>query len=47
MGEKISSISARDLVKVFEEFGFKVTRQKGSHILITKEGSRTICYSGI
>ena len=42
MSEKITSISARDLIKVFEKFGFKVARQKGSHIQMTKPGARTI-----
>ena len=42
MSEKITSIPARDLVKVFEKSGFVVTRQKGSHIQMTKPGFRTI-----
>ena len=42
MTEKITSIPARDLIKVFERFGFIVTRQKGSHIQMTKPGFRTI-----
>jgi len=42
MSEKITSIPAKDLIKVFEKFGFKVSRQKGSHIQMTKLGFRTI-----
>lgn len=42
MSEKITSIPAKDLIKVFEKFGFAVTRQKGSHIQMTKPGFRTI-----
>ena len=42
MPEKITPIPARDLIKVFEKFGFIVTRQKGSHIQMTKPGFRTI-----
>ena len=42
MPEKITSIPARKLIKVFEQFGFKVSRQKGSHIQMIKEGFRTI-----
>ena len=42
MSEKITSIPAKDLIKVFKKFGFIVTRQKGSHVQMTKPGFRTI-----
>ncbi len=42
MSEKITPIPARNLVKVFEKFGFVVSRQKGSHIQMVKLGYRTI-----
>ena len=42
MSEKITSIPARDLIKVFEKFGFVVSRKKGSHTQMTKPGFRTI-----
>lgn len=42
MPDKITSIPARDLIKVFEKFGYKLGRQKGSHIMMTKSGSRTL-----
>ena len=32
-------ISGRDAVKPFEKAGWQVTRQKGSHIILTKEDS--------
>ncbi|MBU2507108.1 MAG: type II toxin-antitoxin system HicA family toxin [Bacteroidetes bacterium] len=38
-------ISADDLIKVLKKYGFEVTRQKGSHIRlskITEEGSFSI-----
>ena len=46
MSEKIISIPARDLIKVFERFGFIVSRKKGSHIQMTKPGFRTIVIQG-
>lgn len=42
MLEKVTSIPARDLIKIFEKFGYKFDRQKGSHIMMTKTGSRTV-----
>jgi len=29
----------RDVVKAFERLGWEVARQRGSHIILTKEGS--------
>ena len=34
----LPAISGRDTVKVFESFGWKVSRQSSSHIIMTKEG---------
>lgn len=31
-------LSGREVVKVFESFGWEVARQSGSHIIMTKEG---------
>jgi len=31
-------LSGREVVKVFESFGWEVSRQSGSHIVMTKEG---------
>jgi len=31
-------LSGREVVKVFESFGWEVVRQSGSHIIMTKEG---------
>jgi predicted RNA binding protein YcfA (HicA-like mRNA interferase family) len=31
-------LSGRDAVRVFESFGWVVARQRGSHIIMTKEG---------
>ena len=34
---KLPSISGRDCVKVLQKAGFKVLRQKGSHIVLRKD----------
>jgi predicted RNA binding protein YcfA (HicA-like mRNA interferase family) len=31
-------LSGREVVKAFESFGWKVSRQSSSHIIMTKEG---------
>ena len=31
-------LKPREVVKVFEKLGWEVARQKGSHIILTKEG---------
>jgi predicted RNA binding protein YcfA (HicA-like mRNA interferase family) len=31
-------LSGRELVRIFESFGWTVARQRGSHIVMTKEG---------
>ncbi|HVN49070.1 MAG TPA: type II toxin-antitoxin system HicA family toxin [Bacteroidota bacterium] len=32
-------LRSRDVVKVFERFGWQVARQRGSHIILTKQGN--------
>lgn len=32
-------LSGREVVKVFGEFGWRVDRQSGSHIILVKEGA--------
>jgi len=34
----IPLLRPREVVKTFEKFGWQVARQKGSHIIMTKEG---------
>ena len=36
---KLPRISGKDAVKAFEKYGWKVSRQRGSHIVMTKDGS--------
>ncbi len=36
---KLPRISGKDAVKVFKKLGWEVSRQRGSHIVMTKEGS--------
>ncbi len=31
-------LSGREVVKIFQSFGWQVARQSGSHIIMTKEG---------
>lgn len=33
-------LSGRELVRAFEKFGWQVARQRGSHIVLVKEGAR-------
>ncbi len=35
---KLPVISGRKLVKIFEEYGWSVIRQRGSHIIMIKKG---------
>ncbi|PJB22948.1 MAG: hypothetical protein CO113_19865, partial [Elusimicrobia bacterium CG_4_9_14_3_um_filter_62_55] len=37
---RITPASPRLLVKIFQRFGFKVSRQEGSHLSMTKPGIR-------
>jgi predicted RNA binding protein YcfA (HicA-like mRNA interferase family) len=34
----LPSLSGRDAVRIFESFGWVVARQRGSHIIMTREG---------
>jgi len=34
----LPSLSGREVVKVFESFGWQVARQRGSHIILTQPG---------
>ena len=36
--EKLPLLSGRKVVKVFESLGWEVARQRGSHIILVKEG---------
>ncbi len=38
MSNKLPVISSKELVRFLEHHGFKQDRQKGSHIILTKEG---------
>lgn len=32
-------LKPREVIKIFNKFGWKIARQRGSHIIMTKEGS--------
>jgi len=34
----VPRLRPREVIKAFEKFGWEVVRQKGSHIIMTKEG---------
>ena len=34
---KLPSISGKEAIKVFEKLGFKIVRQKGSHVVLRKK----------
>jgi predicted RNA binding protein YcfA (HicA-like mRNA interferase family) len=34
----IPLLKPREVIKTFEQFGWEIARQKGSHIIMTKEG---------
>ncbi len=36
---KLPRISGKDAVRVFKKLGWKVSRQRGSHTVMTKDGS--------
>ena len=36
--QKLPLVSGREVAKVFERLGWKVARQRGSHIILVKEG---------
>lgn len=37
MGSALPVMSGREVVRVFESFGWEVVRQTGSHIIMTKD----------
>jgi len=37
---EVPLISGRDVVRVFEKFGWQIARQRGSHIILVKDGAR-------
>ncbi|MEO1144641.1 MAG: type II toxin-antitoxin system HicA family toxin [Cyanobacteria bacterium J06638_22] len=38
MGSSLPVLSGREVVRVFEQLGWQVVRQRGSHIIMVKEG---------
>ena len=38
---EVPLLSDREVVKIFEKFGWKKARQKGSHIILVKQGQYT------
>ncbi len=36
---QVPLLRPKDIIKVFEKLGWEVVRQRGSHIILTKEGS--------
>ncbi|MEH2095750.1 hypothetical protein CDG77_21660 [Nostoc sp. 'Peltigera membranacea cyanobiont' 213] len=38
MASAIPVLNGREVVRVFESFGWEVARQSGSHIILVKEG---------
>lgn len=39
MAERLPVISGRDAARVFESFGWTIARQRGSHIIMVRDGS--------
>ena len=37
---QIPLMSGREVVRVFERLGWQIARQRGSHIILVKEGAR-------
>ena len=38
MGSRVPVLSGRDIVRTFEQMGWSVARQSGSHIILVKAG---------
>lgn len=36
---QVPLLRPREVIKIFEKFGWQVVRQRGSHSILTKEGS--------
>lgn len=41
----LPTLSGKEVVRVFESFGWSVARQRGSHIIMIKEGEIITLYS--
>lgn len=37
---QVPLISGREVVRIFGQFGWQLARQRGSHIILVKEGAR-------
>jgi predicted RNA binding protein YcfA (HicA-like mRNA interferase family) len=37
---QVPLISGREAVRIFGQFGWQIARQRGSHIILVKEGAR-------
>ena len=37
---QVPLLSGREVVRAFEKFGWQIARQRGSHIILVKEGAR-------
>ncbi|MCC5608797.1 type II toxin-antitoxin system HicA family toxin [Nostoc sp. CHAB 5834] len=42
MASTLPVLNGREVVRVFESFGWEVARQSGSHIILVKEGELAI-----
>ena len=42
MPYKLRQLSGKDVVSIFEKFGYEIKSQKGSHIKMKREASRII-----
>jgi len=38
---QVPLLKPKDVIKIFEKFGWRIVRQKGSHIIMTKENHNT------
>jgi predicted RNA binding protein YcfA (HicA-like mRNA interferase family) len=36
--QKLPVLSSREVVRIFKKFGWEVVRQRGSHMILVKEG---------
>jgi len=36
---EVPILRPKEVIKIFEKFGWQVVRQRGSHIILTKEGN--------
>lgn len=40
--QKVPSLKAREVIKVLQKFGFRIVRQKGSHVILHKHEHKTL-----